>query len=113
VQTLSQLLRRYTRTTAHPARKGRHSTHCIILMFIYQPNQYSDDRVVWYGGESTQLHYEKECVDDNGCPEWRGVAVRPFGNGLPSGMSEMHAELVDYYCYCNTMKYEKKLAMAD
>lgn len=74
-------------------------------MFIYQPVVYSNDRVVWYGGESTQLHYEKECIDDNGCPEWRDIAVRTLGNGLPSGMSEMHAELVDYYNYCQTGDY--------
>ena len=82
-------------------------------MFIYQPLVNSSDRVVWYGSEPTQLHYEKECIDDNGCPEWRNVAVRTLGNGISSGMSEMHAALVDYYCYCNTMEYDKKLAMAD
>ena len=69
-------------------------------MFIYQPNVYSNDRVVWYGGESTQLHYEQELVDANGNPEWADMSVRTLGNGLPTGVSELHAELVDYYNYC-------------
>ena len=65
-------------------------------MFIYQPTIDSDDRVAWYGGESTQLHYEQMRSDGH----WCDVGVRTLGNGVPSGMSEMHAELVDYYNYC-------------
>ena len=74
-------------------------------MFIYQPNTYSSDRVVWYGGESTQLHYEQETVDANGCPEWLDVAVQTLGGGIPAGVSELHAELVDYYNYCQTIDH--------
>lgn len=68
-------------------------------MFIYQPTIDSDDRVVWYGGESTQLHYEVYC---NGMGEWISQYVRTLGNGVPAGMSEMHAEMVEYYNYCNS-----------
>ena len=71
-------------------------------MFIYQPNIYSSDRVVWYGGEPTKLHYEQEAVDANGCPEWLDVAVQTLGGGIPAGVSELHAALVDYYNYCQT-----------
>jgi hypothetical protein len=74
-------------------------------MFIYQPNTYSSDRVVWYGGESTQLHYEQEAVDANGCPEWLDIDVRTLGGGIPAGISELHAELVDYYNYCQTIDH--------
>lgn len=64
-------------------------------MIIYQPHADSLDRTSWYGGESTQLHYER-CIDGY----WSDQGVRTLGNGIPSGMSEMHAELVDYYDYC-------------
>ena len=69
-------------------------------MFIYQPTIDSDDRVVWYGGESTQLHYE---VFFNDTAEWINKDVRTLGGGIPAGMSEMHAEMVDYYNYCNCL----------
>lgn len=71
-------------------------------MFIYQPTVYSNDRVVWYGGESTQLHYEQEATDGNGCPKWDSIGVRTLMGGMPAGVSELHAELVDYYNYCQT-----------
>ena len=74
-------------------------------MFIYQPNTYSSDRVVWYGGEATKLHYEQEAVDANGCPEWLDVAVQTLAGGIPAGVSELHAELVDYYNYCQTIDH--------
>jgi len=64
-------------------------------MLIYQPRQNSLYRTSWYGGESTQLHYER-LVDGY----WSDQSVRTLGNGIPSDMLEMHAELVDYYNYC-------------
>ena len=64
-------------------------------MFIYQPTVSCTDRVVWYGGESNQLHYEREC--DFG---WLDYAVRTLCGGTPAGVSELHAELVDFYNYC-------------
>ena len=76
-------------------------------MFIYQPTIRSNDRVVWYGGESTQLHYEI-C---NG--QWVEVNVRTLGGGVPAGMSELHSLCRDYYDYCNTLELEKRMAMAD
>ena len=65
-------------------------------MFIYQPTIDSTDRTVWYGGESTQLHYET-CDYDG---EWHDKHVRTLDGGIPAGVSELHAELVDYYNYC-------------
>jgi hypothetical protein len=64
-------------------------------MFIYQPTVDSTDRVVWYGGESTQLHYEV-----HGDFGWLDYAIRTLGGGTPAGMSELHAELSDFYNYC-------------
>jgi hypothetical protein len=68
-------------------------------MFIYQPYIDSTDRTIWYGGESTQLHYEE--LNDSG--NWIDQAVRTLGGGIPTGMSEMHAELIDFYNYCNAV----------
>jgi hypothetical protein len=67
-------------------------------MFIYQPHIDSTDRTVWYGGESTQLHYQEHSSDHS---FWKDQAVRTLGGGIPTGMSEMHAELIDFYNYCN------------
>ncbi len=39
-------------------------------MFIYQPVCNSGDRVAWYGGESTQLHYEVQVDGYDGNPDW-------------------------------------------
>jgi hypothetical protein len=69
-------------------------------MFIYQPHINSTDRVVWHGGESTQLHYQFLDHFNDGRTGWIDSFVRTLGNGIPSGMSEMHAELVDFYNYC-------------
>ena len=65
-------------------------------MFIYQPTVDSDDRTVWYGGESTQLHYQVRVVHD----DWTDISVRTLGGGIPAGVSDLHAKLVDYYNYC-------------
>jgi hypothetical protein len=73
-------------------------------MFIYMPNIYSCDRVVWSGGESTQLHYEQEGVDKCDHQTWIEKEVRTLGNGIPAGMSEMHAELVNFYNHCQTLE---------
>ena len=73
-------------------------------MFIYMPNIYSCDRVIWHGGESTQLHYEQEGVDEYGNQTWNEREVRTLGGGIPLGMSEVHAELVNFYNYCQTLE---------
>jgi hypothetical protein len=78
-------------------------------MFIYQPQADSTDRVVWYGGESTQLHYELLDCDGN----WVDRVVRTLGGGIPAGVAELHAELVEYYNYCQCMEDERRYAMAD
>ena len=71
-------------------------------MFIYQPVIDSTDRVAWYGGESTQLHYEVQVDGHDGNPDWIERDVRTLGGGIPAGMSELHAEMVEYYNYCNS-----------
>jgi hypothetical protein len=62
----------------------------------YFPPGSETTRVSWYGGESTQLHYEMR--QDN---RWFGVEVRTLGNGIPSGVKELSQEMVDFYNYCS------------
>jgi hypothetical protein len=71
-------------------------------MFIYQPHINSTDRVLWHGGESTQLHYEQQVDGWDGNPDWIPRALRTLPEGLPTGMSELHRELIDYYNFCQT-----------
>jgi len=61
----------------------------------YFPPGSETTRVSWYGGESTQLHYEVR--RDN---EWSGVEVRTLMN-MPTGVKELNQELVDFYNYCS------------
>lgn len=67
-------------------------------MHFYQPTD-SDTRVVWYGGESTMLHFE---TLDPVTEEWRDLQVRTLGGGIPTGMKELQEELVDFYNYCHS-----------
>jgi hypothetical protein len=65
-------------------------------MFIYQPTVDSTDRTIWHGGESTQLHYQHlDCHN-----HWWDISVRTLGGGIPAGVSELQAELIDYYNFC-------------
>jgi hypothetical protein len=44
---------------------------------------------------------------------WRAIDVRTLGGGIPTGMSDMHAKMVDYYHHCQDMELERRMAMAD
>jgi len=77
-------------------------------MIIYQPYRKSTNRVSWAGGESTELYYE-----ELSSTEWNAIDVRTLGGGIPSGMSDMHAKMVDYYYHCQDMELERLMAMAD
>jgi len=50
-------------------------------------------RVVWYGGESTQLHFEKQVFKD----EWRAIATRTLQYSFPTGVKELLLEIEEYY----------------
>jgi len=61
-------------------------------VMIYQPTAEKNFRVTWYGGESTQLHFEKY----RSVPGWYGRDVRTLGS-LPHGLKEMLIEMETYY----------------
>ena len=78
-------------------------------MQIYQPCIDSHDRVIWNGGESTQLHFQLELqayacynVGDEGADstDWIDVYTRTLMD-FPTNMSELHAAMVDLYNYCS------------
>lgn len=75
-------------------------------MFIYQPHISATDRVVWHGGESTQIHYQVQVDGWDGNPDWIDRDTRTLGGGIPAGMSEMHAELVEYYNHCQCQEID-------
>lgn len=70
-------------------------------MMIYQPKHEHLYRVVWYGGQSTQLHFEK-----NVAGKWKDIDVRTLGSGLPDGVKQMQEEMRDYLDYCITQEYD-------
>lgn len=81
-------------------------------MFVYMPFISSTDRVVWYGGESTQLHYEVQVDGWDGNPDWIERDVRTI-DSLPSGMKELLHVMQDYYQDCTALEIERLQAMAD
>jgi len=82
VQTLVQLL---------PPTEGGITS--VQLMMIYQPSGEHKYRVVWYGGESTQLHFEKQVFTN----DWRAIATSTLQYSFPTGVKELLLEMEDYY----------------
>jgi hypothetical protein len=78
-------------------------------LLIYQPDRPIDAdkrvyRVAWYGGESTQLHFQKWCLIAtptvhpyfDGDYEWIDLKVRTLME-MPTKVKEMWLEMKDYY----------------
>lgn len=72
-------------------------------MMIYQPSSDMNYRVVWYGGESTQLHFEKQVFKD----EWRPLAIRTLQFSFPTGVKELLLEMEEYYHQGLVLKEEQ------
>jgi len=77
-------------------------------MFIYQPYINSDDRVVWHGGDSTQLHYEIEALDEHRFPIWKEVSVRTPMD-FPTGVKELYEKMQEYYDFCTTACHDNMM----
>ena len=74
-------------------------------LLIYQPDRPVDAdkrlyRVAWYGGESTQLHFQKWGIvatpNFDGDYEWIDLDVRTLME-MPTKVKEMWLEMKDYY----------------
>jgi hypothetical protein len=72
------------------------ATHYIQLMLTYQPKCDDRTRVAWYGGESTQLHFQHRGITER----WIDIETRTLMGGIPGGVKELLAEMQDYYNYC-------------
>lgn len=80
-------------------------------VLVYKPFAEDRYRVTWYGGESTQLHFEKlwntfDPDTDATYQEWLDHDVRTLGGGVPTSMKDMLMEMVDYYHYSIDMEQE-------
>lgn len=72
-------------------------------VMIYQPSAENKFRVTWYGGESTQLHFEKLQRQQ----EWIDRDVRTLGGGIPSSIKDMLLEMENYYHEAIIMEQER------
>lgn len=82
-----------------------------LIMQIYQPFIDSTDRVVWHGGESTQLHYEKLYdIKDPGTNslmgEWMERDIQTLGS-LPTSMKDMLSAMQEYYDRSQELEQER------
>ena len=84
-------------------------------LLIYQPDRpVATDkrvyRVAWYGGGSTQLHFQKWCLvatpNFDGDYEWIDISVRTLMT-MPTKVKDMWLEMKDYYDYgvCEEIEY--------
>ena len=67
------------------------------MSLCYFPSTSTTVRITWYGGESTQLHYEELKEIFNGTDKWIAVNCKTLGNGIPTQVKELYQEMVDFY----------------
>jgi hypothetical protein len=85
-----------------------------LCLFINLMSLYPTDRVVWYGGESTQLHYEQQSRWMRMViPTGLSVSVRTLGGGVPTGVSEMHTCCRTSMTIAKHVSLIKYMAMVD
>ena len=65
------------------------------MPIAYFPPGSETTRVSWYGGDSTQLHYEV-CRDN----EWSGVVTKTLMD-MPTGVKELSQAMVKFYNDCS------------
>jgi hypothetical protein len=61
-------------------------------LIYYKPPGTEHERISWYGGESTMLHYETLRYGS-----WEDLTVRTIMLGMPSDIKELQQEMVDFY----------------
>jgi hypothetical protein len=65
-------------------------------MLTYQPECDDRTRIVWYGGESTQLHFQHRGITNR----WIDIETQTLGRGIPSGVKELLVDMQEFYNYC-------------
>jgi hypothetical protein len=76
-------------------------------MLIYKPEFDNLHRVIWNGGESSMLHFQK--IKDG---EWKDLDSMAFMSGIPTGTKELYYEMREYYNYSMTMLQDIMYAVA-
>jgi hypothetical protein len=61
-------------------------------VLYYQPSATETERVAWYGGSSTMLHYE--IITPGG---WLGHNVVTLGKGIPPNIKDFEQEMISFY----------------
>jgi len=64
-------------------------------MLIYQPEDAHRTRVVWGGGESTQIHFQHQGITDR----WIDIETRTLG-AIPNTPTELMQEMQEFYNHC-------------
>jgi hypothetical protein len=69
------------------------------MSLCYFPSTSTTVRITWYGGESTQLHYEelRLSYDPEYDQDWFCIETKTLGNGIPTQVKELYQEMVDFY----------------
>lgn len=73
--------------------------YLIQSMLIHQPT--NTERIVWYGGNSTQIHYE--VFDGN---EWKTFETETITE-FPHSVKEFKQAVVDFYDYCSSIYFKE------
>jgi hypothetical protein len=76
-------------------------------MLIYKPEFDNLHRVIWNGGDSPMLHFQK--IKDG---EWKDLDSMTFMSGIPTGTKELYYEMREYYNYSMTMLQDIMYAVA-
>lgn len=81
-------------------------------VMIYQPTAEKRFRIIWYGGQSTQLHFQKRIhmynLDtEHSYIEWQDRDVRTLGGEVPAQIKDMLLEMEDYYHQAIIMEEER------
>jgi hypothetical protein len=76
-------------------------------MLIYKPEFDNLHRVIWNGGDSSMLHFQK--IKDG---EWKDLDSMTFMSGIPTGTKELYYEMREYYNYSMTMLQDIMYAVA-
>jgi hypothetical protein len=66
-------------------------------MLAFYPEEGATERIVWYGGESTQLHYEVQVDDYKGDLDWIARETQTLGGGLPTSVKELYTAMCEFY----------------
>jgi hypothetical protein len=70
-------------------------------VMIYAPPLDKHYRVTWYGGESTQLHFEKRVtgldVNDDFNTEWVQQDICTLEYDMPTSTKDMYQKMKEYY----------------